>query len=92
MKTALYFDTVNFASRIKAPVMAGMGFIDTTAPPAGIWTALNQIPGLKEPLPMIESEHDNLTPEKGRACPARTREILDDLVKGGSFTPKGVQQ
>ena len=24
MKTALYFDTVNFASRIKAPVMAGM--------------------------------------------------------------------
>ena len=29
MKTALYFDTVNFAPRIKAPVMAGMGFIDT---------------------------------------------------------------
>ena len=26
MKTALYFDTVNFASRIKAPVLAGMGF------------------------------------------------------------------
>jgi cephalosporin-C deacetylase-like acetyl esterase len=35
MKTALYFDTVNFASRIKAPVMAGMGFIDTISrPPA----------------------------------------------------------
>jgi cephalosporin-C deacetylase-like acetyl esterase len=88
MKTALYFDTVNFASRIKAPVMAGMGFIDTTAPPAGIWTALNQIPGPKEPLPMIESEHDNLTPQKGHACPARTTEILDDLVKGATYTPK----
>ena len=25
---------------------------------------------------MIESEHDNLTPAKGRACPARTSEIL----------------
>ena len=25
----------NFASRIKAPVMAGMGFIDTISPPAG---------------------------------------------------------
>jgi cephalosporin-C deacetylase-like acetyl esterase len=30
MNTALYFDTVNFASRIKAPVLAAMGFIDTT--------------------------------------------------------------
>ena len=92
MKTALYFDPVNFASHIKAPVMAGMGFIDTTAPPAGIWTALNQIPGPKEPLPMIESEHDNMTPQKGRACPARTNEILDEMVKGGSFVPKGLGQ
>ena len=92
MKTALYFDPVNFASHIKAPVMAGMGFIDTTAPPAGIWTALNQIPGPKEPLPMIESEHDNMTPQKGRACPARTSEILDEMVKGGSFVPKGLGQ
>jgi cephalosporin-C deacetylase len=87
MKTALYFDTVNFASRIRAPVLAGMGFIDTISPPAGVWTALNQISGPKETLPMIESEHDNLTPQKGRACPARTREILDLLVKGGEFNP-----
>lgn len=88
MKTALYFDTVNFASRIQAPVMAGMGFIDTISPPAGIWTALNQMPGAKEPLPMIESEHDNLTPQKGRACPARTREILGELVKGSEYRPR----
>ncbi|HVV43966.1 MAG TPA: acetylxylan esterase [Bryobacteraceae bacterium] len=92
MKTALYFDTVNFASHIQAPVMAGMGFIDTISPPAGVWTALNQISAPKEPLPMIESEHDNLTPAKGRACPARQREILDLLVKGGEFTPNGIRQ
>ena len=92
MKTALYFDTVNFASRIQAPVMAGMGFIDTTSPPAGVWTMLNQIPVPKEPLPMIESDHDNFTPDKGRACPARTREILDLLVKGGEFKPSGIRQ
>ena len=92
MKTALYFDTVNFASHIHAPVLAGMGYIDTISPPAGVWTALNQIPGPKEPLPMIESEHDNLTPQKGRACPARTREILDLLVKGGDFKPNGLKQ
>ncbi|MEO8075206.1 MAG: acetylxylan esterase, partial [Acidobacteriota bacterium] len=86
MKTALYFDTVNFASRIKAPVMAGMGFIDTISPPAGVWTALNQIPGTVEPLPLIDSEHDNLTPDKARPCPARTSEKLDLLVHGGGFT------
>jgi hypothetical protein len=36
---------------------------------------------------MIESEHDNLTPEKGRACPARTQEILNSLRTGASFKP-----
>ncbi len=88
MKTALYFDTVNFAPRIKAPVFAGIGFIDTISPPAGIWTMLNQIPGPVEPLPMIESEHDNLTPAKGRACPERTGEILGEIVRGGAFVPR----
>ena len=87
METALYFDPVNFASRIKAPVMAGMGFIDTVSPPAGIWTALNQIPGPTEPLPLIESEHDNFTPEKGRACPARTQQILDSIRTGAPYKP-----
>jgi cephalosporin-C deacetylase-like acetyl esterase len=91
MKTALYFDTVNFASRIKEPVMAGIGFIDTISPPAGIWTALNQIAGPEEPLPMIESEYNNLTPKNGRDCPTRTREILDLLVKSGEFKPNGVR-
>jgi cephalosporin-C deacetylase len=87
MKTALYFDPVNFASHIKAPVLAGMGFIDTISPPAGIWTTLNRIPGPTEPLPLTESEHDNLTPEKGRACPARTQEILNSLRTGAQFKP-----
>ena len=87
METALYFDPVNFASRIKAPVMAGMGFIDTVSPPAGIWTALNQIRGDTEPLPLIESEHDNFTPDKGRACPARTQQILDSLRTGAKYNP-----
>jgi cephalosporin-C deacetylase-like acetyl esterase len=87
MKTALYFDTVNFAPRIKAPVMAGIGFIDTTSPPAGIWTMLNQIHAPVEALPMIDSEHDNFTPDKARPCNVRTAEILDTMVHGGSFTP-----
>jgi cephalosporin-C deacetylase-like acetyl esterase len=87
MESALYFDPVTFASRIEALMMAGMGFIDTVSPPAGIWTALNPIPGRTEPLPLIESEHDNLTPDKGRACPARTQQILDSLRTGAKYHP-----
>ena len=88
MKTALYFDPVNFARRITAPVFASMGFIDTTSPPAGVWTMVNQIPGPVEALPMIDSEHDNFTPDKARPCTVRTHEILDTIVHGGRFTPK----
>jgi cephalosporin-C deacetylase-like acetyl esterase len=92
MNTALYFDPVNFASRIQAPVLAAMGFIDTTSPPAGIWTALNQMPGPKEPLPMIESEHNNLTPGKEANWDARSKEVLGILLHGGQYLPaSGIQ-
>jgi cephalosporin-C deacetylase-like acetyl esterase len=87
MATAPYFDVVNFTSRIKAPVLAAMGFIDTSCPPAGIWTALNQIPGPKEAVPMIESDHNHITPEKQGAFHARSKEVLDILLHGGTFVP-----
>jgi hypothetical protein len=41
---------------------------------------------------MIQSEHDNMTPREGSACPARTSEILDQMVKGVPFTPDGLRQ
>ena len=87
METALYFDPVNFASRIKAPVLAGIGFLDTTSPPAGIYTALNQIPGLKEAVPMIDSDHNDRTPEKQGAFNARAKEVLEMMLRGGEFRP-----
>jgi cephalosporin-C deacetylase-like acetyl esterase len=88
MRTALYFDPVNFARHIKAPVLAAFGFIDTVSSPAGIWTALNQIPGPVEPLPMIESEHNNLTPEKEQDWAVRSEEVLETLRRGEEFRPK----
>jgi cephalosporin-C deacetylase-like acetyl esterase len=87
MRTALYFDTVNFASRIKAPVVAAMGFIDIIVPPVGVWIALNQVPGPKEAIPMVDSNHNNLTPDKIGAYEARSKEVLGILVHGGEFKP-----
>ena len=87
METSLYFDPVNFGRRIKAPTAAAMGFIDTIAPPAGIWTVLNQIPGPKEAIPMIESDHNNITPQKQGAWESRWRAVLTMILTGDSFVP-----
>jgi cephalosporin-C deacetylase-like acetyl esterase len=85
---APYFDTVNFTSRIQAPVLAAVGFIDTVCPPAGVWMALTQIPGAKEVIGMVESDHNNLTPDKQGAWEARSKEVLDLLLHGGTFVPR----
>ena len=87
MEAARYFDVVNFAPRIKAPALVTLGFIDTITPPVGIWIAFNQMPGPKELIPMIESDHNNRTPEKQGAWEARWREVLQTLVAGGTFVP-----
>ena len=90
MQTALYFDTVNFASRIKAPTLASMGFIDRVVPPAGIWTVLNQIPAPKEAVPMIEANHVHITPDKVGAFAQRSTEILGLILRGAEYTPSPV--
>lgn len=38
-----YFDMVNFASRIKCPVIMAVGFIDTTCSPASTYAAYNSL-------------------------------------------------
>jgi len=87
MQTARYFDVVNFAPRITAPAVVTLGFIDTTTPPVGIWTAFNLMTGPKELIPMIESDHNNRTPEKQGDWEARWRAVLKTLVSGGTFVP-----
>ncbi|MBV8731115.1 MAG: acetylxylan esterase [Acidobacteriia bacterium] len=87
MQTALYFDTVNFATRIQAPSLVAVGFIDTIAPPAGIWTAVNQIPAPKEVVAMVESDHNNITPDKQEAFKERSEAVLRTILEGGKFQP-----
>jgi len=88
MKTAEYFDAVNFASRIKVPALVAMGFVDTTAPPVGIWTAFNQMQGQKEAAPMIDSPHNHLaTAAQQLPYTKRSAEWLATLVKGEDVTP-----
>ena len=57
MKAAAYFDVVNFAARVKVPVLVGVGLIDTTCPPAGIFAAFNQLGGPKRLVIMPAADH-----------------------------------
>jgi cephalosporin-C deacetylase len=82
-ETARYFDTANFADRITARSLVAMGFIDDVAAPAGIWSVFNGIAGAKEPVPMVDSPHNNFaTPESERAFATRSAAWLDALVRG----------
>jgi cephalosporin-C deacetylase-like acetyl esterase len=83
LRTARYFDTVNCAARIHAPTLVAMGFTDTTAPPAGIWTAFNRITAPKEAVPMVDSPHNNFaTPEQQRPYAERSQQWLAALRRG----------
>lgn len=87
--TAPYFDAINFASHIRATSLVAMGFVDTIAPPAGIWTAFNQIRGRKEAAPMFEAPHNN-TATRAQQLPytSRANAWLSALVKGERIPPK----
>jgi lysophospholipase L1-like esterase len=88
MRTALYFDPVNFAPRIKATSLVAMGFLDTVSPPVGIWIAYNQIRGPKEAAPMVDSPHNHqATPEQLRPFSERSEEWLATLVRRRKVAP-----
>ncbi|MBX3427580.1 MAG: acetylxylan esterase [Pirellulales bacterium] len=83
MNTARYFDAVNFASRIRAKALVGMGFVDAVCPPTGIWTAYNAIPGEKEVVALVDAAHNHqATPEQQRPYVERAAAWLDALIEG----------
>jgi cephalosporin-C deacetylase len=87
MRTALYFDTVNFTPHITAPTLIAIGFLDTTAPPVGLWTELDEMTAPTEAVPMIDSAHNDITPDKQGAWLQRSEEVLATIVHGGRFIP-----
>ena len=48
---------MNFAPRIKCPVLVGFGLIDEVCPPEGIMAAVNEINAPKEAIPLPRGEH-----------------------------------
>jgi cephalosporin-C deacetylase len=67
---ARYYDVVNFASRVKCPVLVGVGLIDTTCPSPGVFAACNQLKGPKEIVVLPVAEHGD---KKGSHAPYYAR-------------------
>ena len=86
VETARYFDAVNFASAVKAESLVALGFIDTTSPPFGVFSAFNQIGAPKEAVPMPQSDHNNVTPQAQGDYYRRSKQALDQLRTTGHFT------
>lgn len=55
--TAPYFDAVNFAARVTCPALIGMGMIDTTSRPDGVFAAINAMKGPVEVVAMPLADH-----------------------------------
>lgn len=78
IETARYFDSVNFAPRIKAASLVSFGLFDGTSPPTGVISAFNLLRGPKELLP-LHSDHGG-PGQQPRIV--RRDEWLSALVKG----------
>lgn len=56
-EAARYYDIANFASRIKCPILVGLGLVDETCPPSSVYAAANQVTSPKEIVAMPTSGH-----------------------------------
>jgi len=86
--TAPYFDAMSFAPDITAAALVAPGFLDVTSPPYGIIAAFNAIKGPKELLPMVDSDHNHITPQKQNGWYVRSRAVLDEIRATGRFVPR----
>lgn len=60
--TTGYYDTVNFARRLRCPVLVALGYNDENCPPTSVYAAYNIITAHKELVTVLEAAH-TVTPE-----------------------------
>lgn len=78
IETASYYDTVNFAKRLKTPGIYSFGYNDEVCPPTSMFAAYNSISASKKLLLGLEMGHNN-SPEQGE----RINKFIEDFLKTG---------
>lgn len=79
IETASYYDTVNFAKRLKIPGIYSFGYNDEVCPPTSVYAAYNVINAPKTLLLGLEMGHNN-SPEQGE----RINKWVEDFLKTGN--------
>jgi cephalosporin-C deacetylase len=83
LTAAGYYDVVNFAAKVHAPTLVGVGLIDTTCPPAGVIAMFNNLGGTKRLVIMPTAEH-----VKGREPFQAQRNAWLAAVRAGKPLPQ----
>jgi cephalosporin-C deacetylase-like acetyl esterase len=78
IETSKYYDTVNFAKRLKIPGIYSFGYNDEVCPPTSIYAAYNSISAPKKLLLGLEMGHNN-SPEQTE----RINKWIEDYLKTG---------
>lgn len=80
-ETSKYYDVANFVTRIKCPVLVGVGLLDNTCPPEGILAGLNQLTTPKEIIILSRSSHQDKNGSQ-RYYRNRTEVWLKSFING----------
>ena len=65
MTTSRYFDAVNFARRVRCPVLVGLGLQETTCPAANVFAMANSLAGPVEIMVLPGAGHQSMEKDKG---------------------------
>jgi cephalosporin-C deacetylase-like acetyl esterase len=57
LQASRYFDAMNFAPRITATSLVGIGLVDPVCPPEGILATVNEIKSTKKIILMPRADH-----------------------------------
>jgi len=89
LETGRYYDPVNFASRVHCPALVGLGLLDETSPPSGVYAMFNQLATpVKEVIPLVDSDHQATHHNAQAPYEARSNEWMAALAKGERMPPK----
>jgi cephalosporin-C deacetylase len=78
METAAYYDTVNFARKLKVPGLYSWGYNDETCAPTTTFAAFNSVTAPKTLTLQIETGH-TIVPEQR----ARVNRWIHEFLKTG---------
>ena len=84
LEAARYFDGVNFAARVKAPVFGWEGFLDVVAPPTSVYAAYNALGGPKE---IIDDPTHGHATDGMKVWPAVARVVTAHLAEQARKAP-----